>query len=66
VNQGVVAGGWPDASTGAGRRVAAAEGEEVGSFVGSKAHQRWVWHAIAHLTGVGLAEVVGNRAAAVF
>jgi insertion element IS1 protein InsB len=46
--------------------VAAAEGEEVGSFVGSKAHQRWVWHAIAHLTGVGLAEVVGNRAEEVF
>ena len=36
------------------------------SFVGSKAHQRWLWHAIDHLTGVVLASVLGNRAAAVF
>jgi insertion element IS1 protein InsB len=45
------------------------EGAEVAerwSFVGSKAHQRWVWHAIAHLPGVGLAYVLGTRADGVF
>ena len=36
------------------------------SFVGSKAHQRWVWHAIDHLTGVVLAYVLGSRADPVF
>ena len=44
----------------------AAEVEEMGSFVGSKAQQRWVWHAIDHLTGVVLAYAVGSRAATVF
>ena len=38
----------------------------MGSFVGSKAQQRWLWHAIDHLTGVVLASVLGNRAAVVF
>ena len=36
------------------------------SFVGSKAHQRWLWHAIDHLTGVVLAYVLGSRADEVF
>ncbi len=36
------------------------------SFVGSKAHQRWLWHAIDHLTGVVLASGLGTRADAVF
>ena len=30
-------------------------------FVGSKAHQRWLWHAIDHLTGVVLAYALGSR-----
>ena len=36
------------------------------SFVGSKTHQRWLWHAIDHLTGVVLAYVLGSRADKVF
>jgi insertion element IS1 protein InsB len=55
VNTGVVEGCCPDAITVEVRRVAAAEVEEMWSCVGSKAHQRWLWHAIAHLTGVVLA-----------
>ena len=48
------------------RRVEAAEVDEMWSFVGSKAHQRWLWHAIDHLSGVGLAYAFGSRADAVF
>src|SRR5262245_32379421 len=33
-----------------------------GSFVQSKAHQRWLWHAIDHLPGVVLAYAFGKRA----
>ena len=55
--------GWcPDALTGEVRRVEAAEVDEMGSFVQSKAHQRWLWHASDHLTGVVLASAVGSRA----
>jgi len=36
------------------------------SFVGRKAHQRWLWHAIDPLSGVVLAYAFGNRADAVF
>ena len=48
------------------RRVEAAEVDEMWSFVGSKAQQRWLWHAIDHLTGVVLAYVLGSRADVVF
>jgi insertion element IS1 protein InsB len=48
------------------RRVEAAEVDEMWSFVGSKAHQRWLWHAIDPLTGVVLAYVFGSRADEVF
>ena len=37
------------------RRGLTSELDEMWSFVQSKAHQRWVWHAIDHLTGVVLA-----------
>ena len=40
--------------------------DEMWSFVGSKAHQRWLWHAIDHLSGVVLAYALGSRADAVF
>ena len=40
--------------------------DEMWSFVGSKAHQRWLWHASDHLPGVVLAYVLGTRADAVF
>ena len=36
------------------------------SFVQSKAHQRWLWHAIDHLSGVVLASAFGSRADTVF
>ena len=48
------------------RRVEAAEVDERWSFVKSKAHQRWLWHAIDHLSGVVLAYAFGSRAEAVF
>ncbi|HEV8712649.1 MAG TPA: IS1 family transposase [Candidatus Binatia bacterium] len=40
----------------------AAEVDETWSVVGSKAHHRWLWHAIDHLTGVVLAYGLGSRA----
>ena len=36
------------------------------SFVGSKANQRWLWHAIDHRTGEVLAYVFGKRKDEVF
>jgi insertion element IS1 protein InsB len=36
------------------------------SFVQRKAQQRWLWHAIDHLTGVVLAYTFGRRADKVF
>jgi insertion element IS1 protein InsB len=46
--------------------VEAAEGDEMWSFVGRKAQQRWLWHASDHLTGVVLAYGLGTRADVVF
>ena len=66
MNKSVVEGGCPDAITVEVRRGEAAEVDEMGSFVGSKAQQRWLWHAVDHLTGGVLAYVLGNRAAVVF
>jgi insertion element IS1 protein InsB len=37
------------------------ECDELWSFVGDKAHQRWLWYAIDHATGKILAYVLGNR-----
>jgi hypothetical protein len=58
----VVEGCGPDAITVEVRRVDAAEGEERGSVVGSKAPHRGWWQAIAHWTGVVLAYALGSRA----
>ena len=55
MNTVVVEGCCPDAITVEIRRVEAAEVDEMWSFVQSKSHQRWLWHAIDHLTGVVLA-----------
>ena len=38
-----------------------AECDEMWSFVGSKAQQRWLWYAIDHATGKILAYVLGSR-----
>jgi hypothetical protein len=62
VNKAVVEGGCPDALAVEVWRVEAAEVDEMGSFVKSKARQRWLWHAIARLTGVVLAYRLGSRA----
>ena len=62
----MVEGCCPDAITVEVRRVEAAEVEERWSFVKSKAHQRWLWHAIDHLSGVVLAYTFGRRADTVF
>ena len=44
----------------------AAELDEMWSFVGAKATERWLWHAIDHHSGRVLAYVVGTRKDAVF
>jgi IS1 family transposase len=66
VNKAVVEGCCPEAIAVEVRRVEAAEVDEMWSFVQSKAQQRWLWHAIDHLTGVVLAYAFGNRADEVF
>lgn len=37
-----------------------AEVDELQSFVGKKANQRWLWHAIDHYSGQILAYVLGS------
>src|SRR5215813_8549353 len=48
------------------RQVEEAEVDEMWGFVGSKRHQRWLWHAIDHRTGRVLAYVCGPREDDVF
>lgn len=43
-----------------------AEVDEMGSYVGRKKDQRWLWHAIDHRTGKVLAYVFGRRQDEVF
>ena len=38
-----------------------AELDEMWSFVGSKQHQRWLWHAVDHITGEVLAYVLAEH-----
>jgi insertion element IS1 protein InsB len=47
-------------------QVEAAEMDEMWSFVGKKAQQRWLWHAIDHSSGVILAYVCGVHEDEVF
>ena len=44
----------------------AAELDEMWSFVDAKENARWLWHALDHHTGRGLAYVVGARKDAEF
>jgi insertion element IS1 protein InsB len=48
------------------QKVAEAEVDEMWSFVESKDHRRWLWHAIEHQTGQVLAYVCGTREDEVF
>jgi insertion element IS1 protein InsB len=48
------------------RKVEEAEVDEMWSFVGKKTHQRWLWHAMDHRTGVVLAYVLGTHQDDVF
>lgn len=48
------------------RKIESSEVDEMWSFVGSKENQRWLWHAIDHMTGVVLAYAFGDRTDAVF
>jgi IS1 family transposase len=43
-----------------------AEIDEQGSYVRKKSNQRWLWHAIDHVTGNVLAYVFGKRKDSVF
>jgi insertion element IS1 protein InsB len=47
------------------QRVAAAEVDEMWSFVGKKKAPRWLWHAVDHNSGAVLAYVLGRRKDAV-
>ena len=49
-----------------GRRGLSAELDEMWSYVRSKANPRWLWHAMDHHTGKGLAYVFGRRKDTVF
>lgn len=51
----------PDSETVMVVRALAAEMDEMWSFVGSKQHQRWLWHAIDHRTGKVLAYVLATH-----
>ena len=48
------------------RRGLSSELDEMWSYVYSKAHPRWLWHAIDHHTGKVLASVFGRRQDTVF
>ena len=48
------------------RRGLSSELDEMWSYVRSKAHPRWLWHAIDHHTGKVLAYVFGRRQGTVF
>ena len=43
------------------RRGLTSELDEMWSYVRSKAHPRWLWHAIDHHSGTVLAYVLGRR-----
>ena len=42
-------------------RVEEAEADEMWSYVGKKDAQRWLWHAIDHVSGAVLAYVLGTH-----
>jgi insertion element IS1 protein InsB len=48
------------------QRVDEAELDEMGSYVGRKDDPRWLWHAIDHQSGKGLAYGFGDHKDAVF
>jgi insertion element IS1 protein InsB len=48
------------------QKVEAAEMDEMWSFVGKKAQQRWLWHAIDHTSGMILAYICGVHEDEVF
>jgi len=48
------------------QRVEEAELDEMWSYVGNKANQRWLCHAIDHHTGIVLAYVLGSHQDQVF
>ena len=49
-----------------GRRGLSSELDEMWSFVRSKAHPRWLWHAIDHHRGTVFAYVFGRRKDTIF
>jgi insertion element IS1 protein InsB len=51
----------PDDIAVAIERAGEAEMDEMWSFVGNTGNPRWLWHAIEHHTGQGLAYVFGRR-----
>ena len=48
------------------QRAEEAEVDEMWSYVEKKTAPRWLWHAIDHQTGKGLAYVFGRRTGEVF
>ena len=47
-------------------RIEESEMDEMWSFVKSKSNQRWLWHAIDHITGKVLAYTLGEHTDKVF
>jgi hypothetical protein len=48
---------YPEDVTVEVHKVKSAEMDEIWSFVGEKERQHWLWHAIAHISGVILAYI---------
>lgn len=66
VNEGVLKASEPEKIDVVIQRVEDAELDEMWSYVGSKDHQRWLWHAMDHHTGAVLAYVLGSHQDSVF
>ena len=66
VNEAVLSPQSADALPVVVQKVDTAEMDEMWSFVQNKAQQRWLWHAIDHQSGTGLAYVLGTHADTVF
>lgn len=66
VNEAVLKASEPEKIDVVIQRVEDAELDEMWSYVESKDHQRWLWHAMDHHTGAVLAYVLGSHQDSVF
>jgi len=66
VNYAVLSHAQPDIFHVVIEKVDEAEMDEMWSFVEHKGQQRWLWHAIDHMSGAVLAYVLGSHKDSVF